>query len=322
MWPAPPALRNVRRHGCRLVHLSSDLVYSGKGTGMYREGGSGGSVRSTERHGASRMELTRDLPARRILRISLPMGPVQSHAGAIDWIDSPLSQDAPATLYFDEVRSCTLTDISIPCSSASSPATSVAAFTGRPRSHDALPNRSDRNRTGALSPRVAARLSPPGSRPMPPRAGNVSMCSDSSSGCLEGSIPGLAAGSELMPDHRQWHASRRSGEEGSHTESGGSSTDLDYLLAASLRRGGQTITPRSELIRLHLPLPWLLARLTRSQRRGRGRPSRRILPYARNKQCAIAEPWLLPETLAVRPRRWLGLTILTGPHAEPCVLPG
>src|SRR5438874_3204079 len=29
--------QNVKRHGCRLVHLSSDLVFSGKGRGNYRE---------------------------------------------------------------------------------------------------------------------------------------------------------------------------------------------------------------------------------------------------------------------------------------------
>src|SRR5438876_9361382 len=46
-----------------------------------------------------------------ILRISLPMGPsFNKHAGAIDWIQSRFRAGRPATLYFDEVRSCTYCD--------------------------------------------------------------------------------------------------------------------------------------------------------------------------------------------------------------------
>src|SRR5947208_17019730 len=51
------------------------------------------------------------VPEAPILRISLPMGPsFNGHAGAIDWIDSRFRAGRPATLYFDEVRSCTYTD--------------------------------------------------------------------------------------------------------------------------------------------------------------------------------------------------------------------
>src|SRR3982074_3595412 len=50
-------------------------------------------------------------PSSAILRISLPMGPsFNRHAGAIDWIQSRFRKHRPATLYFDEVRSCTYTD--------------------------------------------------------------------------------------------------------------------------------------------------------------------------------------------------------------------
>src|SRR6185295_18716031 len=34
---AEAVAENVREHGCRLVHLSSDLVFSGKGAGNYVE---------------------------------------------------------------------------------------------------------------------------------------------------------------------------------------------------------------------------------------------------------------------------------------------
>ena len=50
-------------------------------------------------------------PGAAMLRISLPMGPsFNRHAGAIDWIQSRFRNGRPATLYFDEVRSCTYTD--------------------------------------------------------------------------------------------------------------------------------------------------------------------------------------------------------------------
>src|SRR5205823_12388356 len=50
-------------------------------------------------------------PGAAILRISLPMGrSFNKHAGAIDWIQSRFRHSRPATLYFDEVRSCTYTD--------------------------------------------------------------------------------------------------------------------------------------------------------------------------------------------------------------------
>jgi dTDP-4-dehydrorhamnose reductase len=50
-------------------------------------------------------------PSAATLRISLPMGPsFTKHAGAIDWIQSRFRAGRPATLYFDEVRSCTYTD--------------------------------------------------------------------------------------------------------------------------------------------------------------------------------------------------------------------
>src|SRR5258706_14859558 len=50
-------------------------------------------------------------PEAAILRISLPMGrSFNKHAGAIDWIGSRFRAGRPATLYFDEVRSCTYCD--------------------------------------------------------------------------------------------------------------------------------------------------------------------------------------------------------------------
>src|SRR5260370_35299005 len=61
--------------------------------------------------GKAEHSLKEAVPETAILRISLPMGPSPNrHAGAIDWIDSRFRNGRPATLYFDEVRSCTYVD--------------------------------------------------------------------------------------------------------------------------------------------------------------------------------------------------------------------
>src|SRR5262249_40627101 len=103
---------NSTEHRCRLVHLSSDLVFSGKGHGRYRETD---PVDPVTIYGKSMVESERAIswgdhgPV--VLRISLPMGrSFKRHAGAIDWIQSRFRHGRPATLYFDEVRSCTYTD--------------------------------------------------------------------------------------------------------------------------------------------------------------------------------------------------------------------
>ncbi len=100
---------NVKRHHCRLVHLSSDLVFSGCGPGNYVETD---RVDPVTVYGQTMVQaenlLLGQLPSAALLRISLPMGPsFNHHAGAIDWIQSRFRADRPATLYFDEVRSCT-----------------------------------------------------------------------------------------------------------------------------------------------------------------------------------------------------------------------
>ncbi len=103
---------NVRGHDCRLVHLSSDLVFSGNGQGGYLETA---PVDPVTVYGKTMIQaeglLLAQTPAAAILRISLPMGPsFNHHAGAIDWIQSRFRAGRPATLYFDEVRSCTYCD--------------------------------------------------------------------------------------------------------------------------------------------------------------------------------------------------------------------
>src|SRR5262249_9728573 len=89
-----------------------DLVFSGKGAGNYRETDPVDPVTIYGRTMAEGESLLRAAdPSAALLRISLPMGPsFNRHAGAIDWIQSRFRHGRPATLYFDEVRSCSYTD--------------------------------------------------------------------------------------------------------------------------------------------------------------------------------------------------------------------
>src|ERR1700730_8934083 len=109
---AAAIIENTLAHGSRLVHLSSDLVFSGTGQGCHVESDPVDPVTIYGKTMVQAEEVVRAAdPAAAILRISLPMGPsFNRHAGAIDWIESRFRAGRPATLYFDEVRSCTYTD--------------------------------------------------------------------------------------------------------------------------------------------------------------------------------------------------------------------
>src|SRR5262249_26313167 len=81
----------VSKCGARLVHLSSDLVFSGaNGMGEYVETD---PVDPVTVYGKTMVQAEQIIasatPQAATLRISLPMGPsFNRHAGAIDWIDS------------------------------------------------------------------------------------------------------------------------------------------------------------------------------------------------------------------------------------------
>jgi dTDP-4-dehydrorhamnose reductase len=203
---------NAIAHGSRLVHLSSDLVFSGKGAGNYRETD---AVDPVTIYGTSMVEGERLLQAAgvsvAILRISLPMGPsFNRHAGAIDWIQSRFRHGRPATLYFDEVRSCTYTDdLNRVFEQYLAGSEEGLYHLGGPRAISLYEIAQIVNRAGGYDPELLNGCPRAAAGPMPPRAGNVSMCSDKLVTLL-GRQPFRAwpVGNDVIPTHRLWHFER------------------------------------------------------------------------------------------------------------------
>lgn len=216
---AAAIVANARAHGSRLLHLSSDLVYSGNGTGNYRETDPMDPVTVYGKTMVQSEEIigTAD-PTAAILRISLPMGPsFNRHAGAIDWIQSRFRNDRPATLYFDEVRSCTYTDdLNGVFERFLSGCESGLYHLGGPRALTLYQIAQIVNRVGGYEPTLLKGCPRLAAGPMPPRAGNVSMCSEKLIELL-GYQPfrPWPVGEDLFPTDRQWHYARPRGELGS-----------------------------------------------------------------------------------------------------------
>lgn len=216
---AAAVVENCRAHGIRLVHLSSDLVYSGKGAGHYVETD---PVDPVTIYGKSMVEAEQLIggadPAAAVLRISLPMGPsFNKHAGAIDWIQSRFRHGRPATLYFDEVRSCTYTDdLNRVFERFLIGAENGCYHLGGPRPITLYQIAQVVNRVGGYDPELLHGCPRIMAGPMPPRAGNVSMCSDKLVRVLGGNpFQPWPAGDELWPDDGRWHWHRPADEPGS-----------------------------------------------------------------------------------------------------------
>jgi dTDP-4-dehydrorhamnose reductase len=209
----------ARSFGARLVHLSSDLVYSGCGTGGYVETD---PVDPVTVYGKTMAEgeqvLTAADPAAAVLRISLPMGPsFNRHAGAIDWIQSRFRAGRPATLYFDEVRSCTyVEDLNrvFECFLAGRQAGLYHA--GGPRAVTLYQIAQIVNRIGGYAAHLLKGCPRKDAGPLPPRAGNVSMNSTKLIEELGGNpFSPWPVGEELFPTSRDWHYHRPPHEGGS-----------------------------------------------------------------------------------------------------------
>lgn len=209
----------AREHGSRLVHLSSDLVFSGKGTGNYVEID---PVDPVTIYGQTMVEGERLIqahaPSAAVLRISLPMGPsFNRHAGAIDWIQSRFRAGRPATLYYDEVRSCTYTDDLNRVFERFLAGDDRGVFhLGGPRPLTLFQIAQIVNRTGGYDPALLKGCLRFMAGPVPPRAGNVSMCSAKLIALL-GANPfrPWPVGDDLFPTDRWWHYRRTAQEPGS-----------------------------------------------------------------------------------------------------------
>jgi dTDP-4-dehydrorhamnose reductase len=209
----------ARAFGCRLVHLSSDLVFSGTRGRSYAETD---PVDPVTVYGRTMAEaegvVSATDPDAAVLRISLPMGPsFNHHAGAIDWIGSRFRAGRPATLYFDEVRSCTYVDDLnrvFECFLASDEA--GLYHLGGPRAVTLYQIAQIVNRVGGYDPHMLKGCPRIEAGPMPPRAGNVSMDSTKLRSLLGGQpFRPWPVGEELFPTDRKWHFTRPADEPGS-----------------------------------------------------------------------------------------------------------
>jgi dTDP-4-dehydrorhamnose reductase len=204
--------RLARLHGARLVHLSSDLVFSGAGAGRYEETDPVDPVTVYGRTMAEAEEvvLQRD-PGAAVLRISLPMGPsFNGHAGAIDWIASRFRAGRPATLYFDEVRSATYADdlSRVFAYFLGSPAAGIFHL-GGPRALTLNQIGQVVNKAGGYPPSLLRGCLRHQAGPVPPRAGDVSMDSGKLLALLGGNpFHPWPLDADLVPGDGEWHHRR------------------------------------------------------------------------------------------------------------------
>ncbi len=207
----------AREFGTRLVHLSSDLVFSGNGVGGYVETDPVDPVTvygKTMVGGEEAVLAT--CPQAAILRISLPMGPsCNGHAGAIDWIQSRFRAGRPATLYFDEVRSCTyVSDLNDVFEFFLASDAFGLYHLGGPRAITLFQIAQVVNRVGGYDPHLLKGCPRYEAGPVPPRAGNVSMNSAKLQALMGGDpFQPWPLGEEMFPADRRWHYERPNAEE-------------------------------------------------------------------------------------------------------------
>jgi len=204
----------------RLVHLSIDLVYSGRRDGGYVETDPIDPVTVYGKTMAEAEDRVLDrAPEACVLRISLPMGvSFNGHAGAIDWIQSRFKKGRPATLYFDEVRTPSYTDcLNELFNQVLSRPIAGLFHAGGARRLSLYQIAQVINRVGGYDPECLKGCPRIEAGPIPPRAGNVAM---------ESSRLWEALGSEILspwpwdesvvPTHSEWHRERPKEEDRSY----------------------------------------------------------------------------------------------------------
>ncbi len=205
----------------RFVHVSIDLVFSGRGQGGHLEQDWTDPVTVYGKSMAAAEHLVQlACPAACLLRISLPMGVSYSgHAGAIDWIQSRFKADKPATLYYDEIRTPTYTDCLnrvFHCALQSDWAGLFHA--GGHRRLSLYQIAQIINRLGGYDPDLLIGCYRREAGPLPPRAGNVTLDSAKLEDCL-GHPPfdPWPFHEHHVPVDRRWHYERPAHESGSPT---------------------------------------------------------------------------------------------------------
>jgi dTDP-4-dehydrorhamnose reductase len=207
-------LRNVQRHGSRLVRLSIDLVFSGTQGGLHQIADETDPVTVYGKTMVEAEEIVlSNVPEACILRISLPMGiSFNGHAGAIDWIQARFQKGKPATLYYDEVRTPTYCDcMNLMLHEVANHSLSGLHHAGGQRCLSLYEIAQIVNRVGGYDPDLLMGCYRMQAGPIPPRAGNVTMDSTALNKHL---------GRELftpwpfhenwVPNTRDWHYDRSS----------------------------------------------------------------------------------------------------------------
>jgi dTDP-4-dehydrorhamnose reductase len=206
------------RDDVRLVHLSIDLVFSGRGQGGHVEEDRTDPVTIYGKSMAGAEHLVAlAQPSACTLRISLPMGVSYSgHAGAIDWIQWRFQNNRHATLYYDEVRTPTYTD----CLNHVFHYALISDMrglyhAGGPRRLSLYQIAQIVNRVGGYDPDLLIGCYRREAGPMPPRAGNVTMDSRKLAQHIgQPAFDDWPLTDEFCPNHRQWHH-QRDAEQGS-----------------------------------------------------------------------------------------------------------
>lgn len=212
-------LHVVAGRDIRLVHVSIDLVFSGRGQGGHYESDVTDPVTVYGKSMAAAEHLVSlERPESCILRISLPMGVSYSgHAGAIDWIQARFQANKPATLYYDEVRTPTYTDcLNLVFHYAMTHPMSGLFHTGGPQNWSLYQIAQIVNRVGGYDPDLLIGCYRKEAGPMPPRAGNVTMNSDKLASELgEPPFDPWPLYERFFPTDRRWHYDRPDDEPGS-----------------------------------------------------------------------------------------------------------
>ncbi len=205
-------LKTIAGSRVRLVHMSIDLVFSGRGDGNHVEDDPTDPVTVYgETMAVAEQTILRERSDACVLRISLPMGvSFNGHAGAIDWIQSRFKKSKPATLYFDEIRTPTYTDcLNRVCEDVLASDLSGLFHAGGPRRLSLYQIAQIVNRVGGYDPNHLMGCLRHEAGPIPPRAGDVSLDSSKLTQALsyEPFDPWPLL-DEHTPTHRDWHRER------------------------------------------------------------------------------------------------------------------